>query len=71
MDEGTEIINLTSSLLSCISAQCSDTIDFDKCFKTISNIPIEIKEDGEGVLPKKLELQLTLIKTDVYIYTIE
>ena len=37
MDEGTEIINLTSSLLSCISAQCSDTIDFDKCFKT-SNI---------------------------------
>lgn len=37
MDEGTEIINLTSSLLSCISAQCSGTIDFDKCFKT-SNI---------------------------------
>lgn len=37
MDEGTEIINLTSSLLSCISAQCSSTIDFDKCFKT-SNI---------------------------------
>ena len=37
VDEGTEIINLTSSLLSCISAQCSGTIDFDKCFKT-SNI---------------------------------
>ena len=46
--------NISNSVVQSFIPDFND-YDFDKCFKTISNIPIEIKEDGEGVLPKKLE----------------
>lgn len=39
VDEATEIANLTANLLSCLSAQCSGSVDYEKCFKT-SNIDV-------------------------------
>ena len=39
VDEATEISNLKSNLLSCLSGQCAGDVSYEKCFKT-SNIDV-------------------------------
>ncbi|MCR5506437.1 MAG: hypothetical protein K6F04_01150 [bacterium] len=39
VDEATEISNLKSNLLSCLSGQCAGDISYEKCFKT-SNVDV-------------------------------
>lgn len=45
--------NISNSLVQEFSLDLSDC-NFSKCFKTLSNIPIEIKDEGEGIIPKRL-----------------
>ena len=45
--------NISNSLVQEFSLDLSDC-NFPKCFKTLSNIPIEIKDEGEGIIPKRL-----------------
>ncbi|MCQ2565036.1 MAG: hypothetical protein MJ152_04190 [Clostridia bacterium] len=45
VDEATEISNLKSNLLGCLSGQCSGDVPFEKCFKT-ANIETYLAANG-------------------------